>query len=100
MLILMNGRTKEMQDSYDSWLEYSKKFPSKEEMNDHLRERMKKFIKETKTTQREIARKTKINESALSQWKNNKDIGISDNNKNLFCLNVGSLNTYLSDMGY
>lgn len=89
-----------MQDSYDSWLEYSKKFQSKEEMNNHLRNRMKKFIKETQTTQREIARKTKINESALSQWKNNRDIGTSDNNKNLFCLNLGDLNTYLSDMGY
>lgn len=96
----MNGRIQEMQDSYDSWLEYSKKFQFKEEMNNHLRDRMKKFIKETKTTQREIARKTKINESALSQWKKNKDIGISDDNKNLCCLNVGSLNTYLSNMGY
>ena len=75
-----------MEDSYDSWLEYSRKFQSKEEMNNHLRDRMKKFIKETKTTQREIARKTKIHESALSQWKHNKDIG--------------SLNTYLSNMGY
>lgn len=84
----------------DSWLEYSKEFQTKEKMNDHLRSRMIKFIKETKTTQREIARCTKISESVMSQWKHNKDIGFSDNNKCLDGVDVGRLNIYLSDNGY
>lgn len=43
----------------DSWLEYNKRFQTKEEMNNHLRDRMIRFIKETKTTQREIARRNR-----------------------------------------
>lgn len=89
-----------MIDRYDSYMEYRKRFQTKEEMNSHLRDRMKKFIKETKTTQREIARRTRISESVISQWKHNKDIGTSDDNKDLFCLDVGSLNAYLLSMGY
>lgn len=87
-------------DAIDSWLEYSKKFQIEQEMNDHLRSRMMKFIKETKTTQREIARRTKISESVISQWKHNKDIGFSDNNKCLDGVDIGKLNIYLSGKGY
>lgn len=89
-----------MSDAIDSWLDYSKKFQTKEEMNDHLRNRMIKFINETKTTQREIARHTKISESVISQWKHNKDIGFSDNNKCLGGVDVGKLNIYLLGRGY
>ena len=84
----------------DSWLEYNKRFQTKEEMNNHLRDRMIRFIKETKTTQREIARRTRINESVISQWKHNKDIGFNDNNKLLHGVDVGSLNMYLMNKGF
>lgn len=90
----------EFYNEIDSWLEYSKNFKTKEEMNIDLRNRMVKFIKETKTTQREIARKTRINESVLSQWKHNKDIGFSANNKELHGIETGSLNNYLKSKGY
>lgn len=87
-------------DAIDSWLEYSKKFQTREEMNDHLRNRMIGFLKETKSTQREMARRTKISESVISQWKHNKDIGFSDNNKCLDGVDIGRLNIYLSGKGY
>lgn len=82
------------------WMEYEKEFQTEEEAQIHLRNRMVRYIKETKTTQREIARRTKISESVISQWKNNKDIGFSADNKLLYYFDAQRLNMYLLGKGY
>ena len=89
-----------MSDEFDLWMEYKKEFKTNEEAQDCLRNRMLKFIKETKIKQREIAKHSKISESVLSQWKNNRDIGFSDNNKLLHVFDAGRLHRYLCDRGY
>ncbi len=87
-------------DEAESFLVYSKRFQTDTEMNNHLRDRMIRYIKETKTTQKEIARQTKISEGVISRWKNNNDIGFQENNKNLYRLDIERLNYYLSVKGY
>ena len=85
------------QNDFSLWWDYERKFQSKEEAQAHLKKRMKKFIKETKTTQREIARRIGINEGALSRWKNDKDIF---GDKTLYLSNAAKLNLYLQERGY
>lgn len=79
--------------------EYCSRFSSKEEAQDDLRERLIRFIGETKTTQKQIARKVCINESALSKWKNHKSISY-ENNMDLTLLNAERLHMYLISVGY
>ena len=89
-----------MSSLFDSWKEYEKGFQTEEDAQNHLRDRMKKFIKETKIPQKELARQTKISESVISQWKHNKDIGFSANNTLLYLYDAERLNIYLSSNGY
>lgn len=61
----------------EDWFKFRKEHPDKseEELEQILRDRLITMLKETKITQREVSRETKIPESALSQWKNHKPIG-------------------------
>lgn len=90
---------------WDVGWEYKKNFNNEKDLQDTLRERMLLFIKNEKVTQKQIARETDINEGALSNWKNQKPIGISAlsckvSNYYLDTPSVGSLHSLLLKYGY
>lgn len=90
---------------WDVGREYMKNFNNEKDLQDALRERMFLFIKNEKFTQRQIARETDINEGALSNWKNQKPIGISAlscrvDNYYLDTPSVGALHSLLLEYGY
>lgn len=72
-------------DYIGKWFEFRKIHSDKteEELQEILRNRMIKMLKQTNMTQRMVARATHIPESALSQWKNHKHIGFEKCGKGL-----------------
>lgn len=69
----------------DKWFDFRKTYNDKteEELQEILRGRMIKLLKQSNMTQRMIAKTTHIPESALSQWKNHKHIGFEKLGKGL-----------------
>jgi transcriptional regulator with XRE-family HTH domain len=89
----------------DSGLEYRKQFNTEDELQNVLRDRMIRCIKEKKITQKSICKATGINEGALSNWKNKKPIGTTQmlnrvENYYLDLISIGALNIFLGELGY
>mgnify|MGYP002768770695 CR=1 FL=1 len=72
-------------DYIGKWFEFRKTYNDKteEDLQEILRSRMIKLLKQTNMTQRMVARTTHIPESALSQWKNHKRVGFEKWGKDL-----------------
>lgn len=69
-----------------------------------LKNRLIFYLKDSKDTQRHIAKATKINEGILSRWKNKKPFGfitmIDNGYEKLDLLSKESLNDFLNLKGY
>lgn len=81
-------------NAIDEITKYYETFDDKSNAQLALRNRMVKFINETKTTQREISRRTGIPESVISEWKWQKHI------THLYLIDAGKLLLYLTSKGY